>query len=146
MDDVEGEGSLLRAMPTWDTIRNGATVGLSNVGREGAKQARLAKARLQLAGVGAQRQDALRALGQAMLDARQSQVPIEQAQAGWLPIWNRLDRLAGRETELTGLIEVERSGHKAPPSAAGDGICARCASAFVPQGKFCPGCGAAVPG
>ncbi len=141
-------------MPTWDTLRNKAVAGLSNVAQEGSRQARLAKLRLQLADVNGRHQDALRELGEAVFKAKEAGTPLGDIAATLQPIWDKLATLTQKHEELQAAIDGELPADEAPsaqvaapseaaPPAAGR-FCAQCGGAVGPQARFCAACGTAV--
>lgn len=141
-------------MPTWDTLRNKAVAGLSNVAQEGSRQARLAKLRLQLADVNGRHQDALRELGEAVFKAREAGTPLGAIEATLQPIWDKLATLTQKHDELQAAIDSELPVDESPPAQAAapsEGaasvagrFCAQCGDAIAPDAKFCAACGTAA--
>ena len=148
-------------MPTWDTIRNKAVAGLSNVAQEGSRQARLAKLNLQLGDVKGRQQEALRELGEAVFRAREAGTALDDIAPTLQPIWDKLADLTKKHEELQAAVDSETpAGREAPSSAAeavGNaaevvggaaanvvGSAAEVVGGAAVAGRFCDQCGSAI--
>lgn len=161
----------MTGMSDWDTFRDKAVAGLTSVAHEGTRQARMAKSKLQLSDLKAQRQEALRDLGQAVLIAKNGNTSLDKAQAGWDSLWARLSSLDEKERNVRGAIGHEEAGETGgrlaqvpeqdaaptpvtpgrggkthtPSTKASKRLCTRCGDAVAKSAKFCSACGTVAP-
>ena len=115
------------SMSTWKGIRDKAVSGLSTVAQEGSRQAKKAATTIQLAQLNASWDGALRDLGAAVLAAKESGTPLNEAETSWVSIWETLEDLSkSRQT-----LETQESPASEPVQS---------------MSRFCPECGESVVG
>ena len=135
-------------MADWDTLRDKAGAGLASLKHEGTRQASMAKAKLQLSDIRAERGGLLRDLGQVVLTTKESNTSLDTAQSNWEPLWSKLAALAERERDVQGTLDQHQAGTM-PPSAqpleALGSFCTQCGASMPAGARFCSGCGTALP-